>query len=160
MTIKVGDRVRRLSRWATSSLPANEYEVDEVRFLGYTQEIHLKGQPPHQWWHGDRFATLTSMSTGPIPRMEDHKAAHRANDPDTSVAAAKVKRTSLRERVSIVINGGHYEPRAQGWTGHELAASLDAPLNSVTPRLAELRRTDRIKDSGQRRDGQIVWVVA
>ena len=94
-------------------------------------------------------------------RKPEHPARPvRSTDPDTSKAAAKPKRTPLRERVAIVINGGHYEPRQQGWTGHELAAQLQAPLNSVTPRLAELRRTGRIKDSGQRRDGQIVWVVA
>lgn len=100
-----------------------------------------------------------------IRPLYDRKPEHparpvRSTDPDTSKAAANPNRTPLRERVAIVINGGHYEPRQQGWTGHELAAQLQAPLNSVTPRLAELRRTGRIKDSGQRRDGQIVWVVA
>lgn len=52
----------------------------------------------------------------------------------------------------MMLNLGHA-------TGKELAYYVAAPLNSVTPRLAELRRAGVIKDSGQRREGQIVWEV-
>ena len=158
MTIKVGDRVRRLSRWATSTLSANEYKVDKVRLLGYTQEIHLEGGGQHVWWYGDRFATLTSMSTGPTPRMEDHKAAHRANDRDTAVAAATCladlsnKEARVLEAIRMAV--------FTGMTGKQIAASTGIALNTVTPRLAPLRRRGCIKDSGQRRDRQIVWVRA
>ena len=84
----------------------------------------------------------------------------RKTDPSTSQQAAKHKRTGLRQQVLNVICGGHYEPRDAGWTGHEIAELLGVGLNSVTPRFAELRKAGQIKDSGQRREGQIVWVLA
>ena len=84
----------------------------------------------------------------------------RNTDPSTSHKAAKVRRTSLRDRIVIAMGGGYYEPRPEGWTGKELAQHLDCPLNSITPRFAELVKAIRIKDTGQRRDGQIVWGLA
>lgn len=51
-------------------------------------------------------------------------------------------------------------------TGKELAAGLNMPLNSITPRLAPLRRKGKIKalagaTSGAvlKRDGQTIWVA-
>jgi hypothetical protein len=90
-----------------------------------------------------------------VEPMVEHTS--RANDPATSKAAGKVKRTSLREKVWVAMTATAYG--GDGRTGHELAKVVGAPLNSVTPRLAELRRADKIKDSGQRRDKQIVWVL-
>jgi hypothetical protein len=40
-----------------------------------------------------------------------------------------------------------------------LAIDTKHPLNCITPRFAPLRRKGLIKDSGQRRDKQIVWVL-
>lgn len=77
----------------------------------------------------------------------------RATDPDTSRAAAKVPRTSLRERMKQIMR---INPTV-GYTGHQFAAALNSPLNSVTPRLAELRKAGVIYDSGERAGGQIVW---
>lgn len=82
----------------------------------------------------------------------------RRNDPDTSKAAARKYKVGVRRHVCAVICGGDYKPRPQGWTGKELSDTLGIPLNSITPRFAELRRYGAIKDSGQRREGQIVWV--
>lgn len=84
--------------------------------------------------------------------------AARTNDPRTSREAAAVDRSTLSERVLTVIRGGHYEPREAGWTGHELAEILEVPLNSVTPRLAPLRKAGLIKASNHRRNGQIAWI--
>lgn len=81
----------------------------------------------------------------------------RANNPDTSKKAARIKRTPLRQRMYLCFVNACYGTQETGWTGKELAAHLDAPLNSVTPRFAELRAF--IKDSGLRRDGQIAWVL-
>lgn len=52
-------------------------------------------------------------------------------------------------------------PLSLGATGHEIAIALGGIhlLNSVTPRLAPLRREGLIKDSGMRRERQIVWVT-
>ena len=128
------------------------------------------------WPHGDKVMTVTGLRYGHVVLDDDYTGGwreekfelvqvepvvehtYRANDPTTSVAAGKVKRTSLRDRVWAVMTTCAYG--AKGYTGKELAASCTAPLNSVTPRLAELRRADKIKDSGQRRDKQIVWVLA
>jgi hypothetical protein len=127
------------------------------------------------WPHGDRVMTVTGLSYGhvvldddctggwmeekfelvQVEPMVEHTS--RANDPATGKAAGKVKRTSLREKVWVAMTATAYG--GDGRTGHELAKVVGAPLNSVTPRLAELRRADKIKDSGQRRDKQIVWVL-
>ena len=45
-------------------------------------------------------------------------------------------------------------------TGKEIASLTGHPLNCITPRFAPLRRNNLIKDSGVRRDKQIVWVLA
>ena len=84
------------------------------------------------------------------------KGGARSNDPDTSKKAARKPRESLRDKVFVLFASNIY----RDWTGKEVANYLDAPLNSVTPRFAELRRAGTIKDSGLRRDGQIVWVLA
>jgi hypothetical protein len=79
----------------------------------------------------------------------------RRNDPDTSKVAARKCRGSLRQRIRDAMTDVPLS-----WTGKEMAAALDCPLNSVTPRFAELRRAGVIEDSGVRRYGQIAWVLA
>lgn len=88
----------------------------------------------------------------------------RDTDPATSVAAAKTRRVTLRQRILNCMTTHTFN--LTGWTGKELATYMDVPLNSITPRFAELagtaksyREAAKIKDSGQRRDGQIVWVL-
>lgn len=80
----------------------------------------------------------------------------RTTDPSTSHKAAKIRRLNLREQI---IDKLRYNFACTGWTGKELALHMDRPLNSITPRFAELVRDGSIRDSGQRRDGQIVWVL-
>jgi hypothetical protein len=125
--------------------------------------------------HDDKVMTVTGLSYGHVvldddctggwmeekfelaPTVPVVEHTSRANDPATSKAAGKIKRISLREKVWVAMTATAYG--GDGRTGHELAKVVGAPLNSVTPRLAELRRADKIKDSGQRRDKQIVWVL-
>jgi hypothetical protein len=76
----------------------------------------------------------------------------RSTDPDTSKAAAKVRREPLRERLYNLIKG-----MPGGVVGTGAAKVLEAPLNSITPRFAELRKANRIWDSGERINGQTVW---
>lgn len=78
----------------------------------------------------------------------------RTTDPDTSHAAAEKPKGTIRARTLECISkhGKH------GATGHEIAGECRIKLNSVTPRLAELRHRQLIKDSGMRRQGQVVWV--
>lgn len=93
------------------------------------------------------------------PTAEEARA--RNTDPQTSHQAAKVKRVGLREKIAQVFEEDKAsDPFIKGWTGHELAEYLDAKLNSVTPRFKELATAGKIKDSGLRRDKQIVWVRA
>lgn len=88
----------------------------------------------------------------------------RNTDPRTSHDAAHYaarKSKSIRHRMAALIQDAYVAGQATaGWTGKELAELTGAALNSVTPRLAELRRAGFIKDSGHRSDGQIVWVHA
>jgi hypothetical protein len=80
----------------------------------------------------------------------------RRNDPATSkAAAAKAPRVSLGQKVLDLL--GTYAPA--GLTGEEISTRLNARLNSVTPRFAELRRHGLIEENGKR-SGQIVWVLA
>ena len=92
-------------------------------------------------------------------KMIQDAGAARATGPTTSHAAASVKRVPLRSRTrALFLAAKASEAHFRGYTGHDLAALLGAPLNSVTPRLAELRRERVIKDGGLRENGQIVWV--
>ena len=89
----------------------------------------------------------------------------RSNDPDTSKAAAKIKRPRIKDTILDLL-----DKYKTGLTGQEVAEYSGYRLNSVTPRFAELSRATlgidavtyndpKIKDSGHRRSGQIVWVL-
>jgi hypothetical protein len=124
------------------------------------EDCIFDGKSIHDTIDGVSCITMDCTGVSVIRRID--KA--RLTDPATSHAAAeasKPKRVSwtLRERILIAMNGGHYEPRPQGWTGHELAEHLKVPLNSITPRFKELVDEGKIKDSGERRERQIVWVL-
>ena len=78
----------------------------------------------------------------------------RANDPATSKGKRKVNK--YEQAVLTELTGF----LTYGRTGKEIAAATDHPLNCITPRFAPLRRKGLIKDSGIKRDKQIVWVLA
>lgn len=146
----VGDKVRRKPEFRTEggwSFGGQLLTVTQVEGAWIETDESLGSGFAH------RFDLVEAAPTAPVV---EHTS--RANDPATSVAAGKVKRTSLREKVWVAMTTTAFV--GNGLTGHELAKVVDAPLNSVTPRLAELRRAEKIKDSGQRRDKQIVWVLA
>lgn len=80
----------------------------------------------------------------------------RKGGSDTAEKAAKAaanRKASLRSRMKYVF----YCDTDVDYTGHELSVLLDARLNSVTPRFAELRDAGLIYDTGIRRNGQIAW---
>lgn len=79
----------------------------------------------------------------------------RKDDPSTSKQAAKPLRIGLRQLVLDAIKAFGMD----GANGHEIETRIARSLNSITPRLAELRKAGLIKDSGVRRDKQIVWVA-
>ena len=75
----------------------------------------------------------------------------RANDPATSKGKRKVNKYEQAVLFALSLNGR---------TGKEIAERSGHPLNCITPRFAPLRRKGLIKDSGIKRDKQIVWVLA
>jgi hypothetical protein len=88
-------------------------------------------------------------------RMTAHKEEYRArsNDPVTSKGKRRVNK--YEQAVLSALAG-----RTHGMTGKDLAYDTGHSLNCLTPRFAPLRRKGLIKDSGVRRDKQIVWVLA
>jgi hypothetical protein len=76
----------------------------------------------------------------------------RATDPVTSKGRLKFNKYEKAVLYELGLGFG-------GMTGKEIAAHSENPLNCITPRFAPLRRKGLIKDSGQRRDKQIVWVL-
>lgn len=146
---KLGDRVRRILK--------DNFRQGAVLSVGTVCTVTGK---VGSWLIVDCYPGMSDpdffelVEESPEPAPVQHVSS-RSNDPVTSKAAGKVKRDSLRNRIKVLFTVHKYE-----CTGHEIANYVDAPLNSVTPRLAELRREGKIKDSGQRRDKQIVWVLA
>lgn len=80
--------------------------------------------------------------------------------PDTSFAAAEKllgKVDSVRRRVYYcILRNGSF-----GATAKEIVAATDLKWQTVTPRFADLRECNPplIYDSGDKREGQIVWRV-
>lgn len=84
--------------------------------------------------------------------------AHRKDDPDTAKEAAKLDVSHLEARVYELLR---FKPS----TAEEIAFALNRSLQSITPRIAPLRRKGYIFDSGLRRNGasgrsRIVWAAA
>ena len=151
---KVGDVVQRLSQFQNAlGWPHGD---KRMTVTGITANYHLMFEDDFSGgWMPERFNLVQVFS--PIPRMEDHKAAHRANDRDTAVAAAASVKVSQKEQAVL----DYIKLYAfVGSTGKEIANFTGLPLNTVTPRFAPLQRKGLIKDSGMRRDRQIAWVVA
>ncbi len=87
-------------------------------------------------------------------------AQARTTDPDTSHAAAGAVKLSVLEAKVIEAlkrDAGSFDDTPDlGLTGKDLAGHTGAPLNSITPRLAPLRRKGLIHSCGKR-DRQHVW---
>jgi DNA-binding MarR family transcriptional regulator len=72
--------------------------------------------------------------------------AHRKDDPETSKEASKLDISYLEARVYELVK---FRPS----TAEEIAFALDRSLQSITPRIAPLRRKGYIFDSGITRGG-------
>ena len=95
---------------------------------------------------------LATRFSGQPPAKE--VPAKRSTDPATSRGKAKINKY---EQAVLDILSGLYQ--GQGYTGKQIATLTGHPLNCITPRFAPLCRKGKIKDSGERRDRQIVWVL-
>jgi len=98
-------------------------------------------------------AFVATRFSGQPPAKE--VPAKRSTDPATCRGKAKVNKY---EQAVLDILSGLYQ--GQGYTGKQIATLTGHPLNCITPRFAPLCRKGKIKDSGERRDRQIVWVLA
>lgn len=148
---KVGDLVVRNPRARNGYWPYGD-EVCRVvgHYPNHNEIIVVPVSSPlkrhdNSGWVADRF----SHAEGFAARQA------RRNDPATSKAAAKVPRVTLAQKVLDLL--ARYPA---GLTGEEIAGRLDARLNSVTPRFAQLRRLGLVEHGGHSRSGQIVWVHA
>lgn len=150
---KVGDKVRRLPQYGSETGWSHGDTVKEVTGIVGSNDIRFDDECTGGW-RGVRFELVEAA---PEPAPVQHVSS-RSNDPATSKTAGKPKRVSLREQLCIDFS----VCGPQGLTGHEAALRFGGyhKLNSITPRFAELRREGKIKDSGWRRDKQIVWVLA
>jgi len=138
-----GQRVRCL--YADSANQLRKGEIYEV-FSHNGVYVYLLGILGG-WWE-DHFELVND---GVDPAVYAQAPA-RTNDPATS----KGKRRVNQYEQSVLTYLSLY--RDDGGTGKEIAGKHTA-LNCITPRFAPLRRKGLIKDSGQRRDKQIVWVL-
>ncbi len=138
---EAGQRVRCVD-------PSENAEASLIRGAIYTvrdcngQYVYLLGKGGG--WRLERFELVDDGV--------DPSVYARTNDPATS----KGKRKVNKYEQSVLAYLSLY--REDGGTGKEIAGKHTA-LNCITPRLAPLRRKGLIKDSGQRRDKQIVWVL-
>lgn len=97
----------------------------------------------------------------------DNQAEIYPNSPghrgvDTSIEAAGAIARKLG-RLQTLTHKAICSAGYNGATSHELCERLDMANTSIQPRISELRRMGRIKDSGQRRRNAsgvsaIVWV--
>lgn len=86
-------------------------------------------------------------------KVSAHKAEYRARSNDPATSKGKRKVNKYEQAVLTALAGAHH-------TGQEIAQVTDQPLNCITPRFAPLRRKGLIKDSGVKRNKQIVWCLA
>ena len=93
-------------------------------------------------------------------KMSSHKAEYRARSNDPATSKGKCKVNKYEQAVIALLDCEPHGPQNVGLTGKEMALYTGHPLNCITPRFAPLRRKGLIKDSGVRRDKQIVWVLA
>lgn len=148
---KVGDVVERIVDSNVGKYKGRVVELCPGQVCTVIR-VSRDGWPVVKWPDGE-------LSSDPryfrlIERPAEPAAKARTNDPGTSQAAARKPRVGLRQRLLELFQKGEKH------TGHSAAAAVAAPLNSVTPRFAELRRNGYIRDSGQRSNGQIVWELS
>lgn len=154
---KVGDRVAAVKECGIFYPAGALGTVYDVHDCDYQVEfddapgVQSKADGRRVWW-------VTELVAAPMTcKVSAHKEEYRAraNNPATSKGVRKVNKY---EQAVLDILKGLYE--GQGYTGKQIASLTDHPLNCITPRFAPLRRKGLIKDSGTKRDKQIVWVLA
>jgi hypothetical protein len=146
---KVGDKVKCIDRgdktWLTQG---KEYAVIGITSrppLPDMVRIIADDNLPNGYY-ATRFELVQDVPTA------------RTNDPATSKGKRKVNKYEQAVLDCLAITSP--DPMYNGATGKQIAKWSAHPLNCITPRFAPLRRKGLIKDSGTKRDKQIVWVLA
>jgi hypothetical protein len=92
-------------------------------------------------------------------RFNDHSTPvppvrkHRNTDPTTSVESSRVSRATIRDRILMALG----QAACIGRSSKEVAELIKSPLNSVTPRFAELERQGLIFCTSVCRDGAYLY---
>lgn len=140
MGFKVGDKVQRNDLRMDQTVRV----VTEVFPSGW---FNHDGGEDHEDWHRGHGGCGVDYW-----HLVEAAPTSRANDPITSKGKRKVNKYEQAVLQYLCIG-------CQA-TGKEIAAAMQMPLNCITPRFAPLRRKGLIKDSGIKRDKQIVWMLA
>jgi hypothetical protein len=161
---KVGDRVRVLvdcdiyysaGDVGVISYIDNRFSSPEYH-INFDESRTVYNCPPtgRLWW------VCTPMHLELEAKVAEPTA--RSNDPATSKGKRKVNKYEEEVLDCLRVDKIALEDSfvGAGLTGKEIAARHGYQLNCITPRFAPLRRKGLIKDSGKRRDKQIVWVLA
>ena len=147
MAFKVGDRVKCEDVGENFCITAGKvYVVCAAPFRGQLSEMVTveADDGVDRPYYSHRFSLVEQPASVPTARK---------NDPATSKGKPRVNKYEQ----AVLDTLGMYN---SALTGREIASEADMPLNCITPRFAPLRRKGLIKDSGVRRDKQIVWVLA
>ena len=123
--------------------------------------VHKVTEVGHDGWLGvEGFYSGRAVSNGEyfVAAQGSEVPTARADDPATSKGKRRVNKYEQAVLDTLRMGGDSGLPT--GFTGKDIANFTGQPLNCVTPRFAPLRRKGLIKDSGVRRDKQIVWVLA
>lgn len=150
---KVGDRVMAVEgchHYYPAGALGSVLNVDDCDYYVDFDEaigVHVKADGTRHWY-------VTEVIAAPVTPTS------RSNDPATSKGKRRINK--YEQAVLSCLASG---PK----TGKEMVAICGFPLNSITPRLAPLRRKGLIKAKqvlidgayqNIKRDKQIVWVLA
>ena len=135
---KVGDKVQR-----------NDCRYDQT--IRIVTEVFPSGWFNHDGGVGHEDYTGSGGCAVEYWHLVEASPTSRTNDPVTSKGKRKINKYEEEVLARLSMIGPS--------TGKEIAAWSQQPLNCITPRFAPLRRKGLIKDSGVRRDKQIVWAL-
>ena len=147
---KVGDRVQAVNDCARyykagcAGTVVEAYEEDYLVDFDKVEGVCTGYDGKSLWYVTEIVAEVTPTA--------------RSNDPATSKGKRKVNKyeqavLDALKAVCLMLKGMDFP---LGLTGKEIALRSGHPLNCITPRFASLRRKGLIKDSGAKRDKQIV----
>lgn len=149
--IKVGDKVRMKIEYFWAK-PGDVLEVSSMYGPGIPTAFWCDtGANGAKQKHG-----ICMLLGSQAEKVESTETLHPVVQKPARVNLRNRMLQAFKDEHAWYVSGNHF-----GLTGNELAKLLDAKINSVTPRFAELRKLGHIKAHDiLRRNGEIVWVLA